>query len=66
VNESRTTIDDAAWRCASILVANLKPVFMSSELPDAHELIFETVRAAMEAVFLRTKEIARLKPCNNN
>jgi hypothetical protein len=66
VSESRTIIDEAAWRCASILVANLKPVFMPAEVRDAHELIYETVRAAMEAALLRTKENARLKPCNNN
>ena len=65
MSEDRT-IHDAAWTCASILVANLKPVFMPSELPDAHELIYETVRAAMEAAFIkRAREIARLNPSKN-
>jgi hypothetical protein len=59
-------IHDAAWTCASSIMDSINMVFMPAEVRDAHELIYQNVRAAIEAAFImRTRENARLKPsCN--
>jgi hypothetical protein len=65
VGENRS-IHDAAWSCATFLVEKLEPVFMPTELRDAHELIFDAVRAAIEAAFIaRARELQRLQPSRN-
>jgi hypothetical protein len=48
-------IHDEASRCAAILLANMKP----SDLPEAHEFIYRTVRIAIEtALVTQTREAA--------
>ena len=61
MGESHRIADDAAWAAASALMAILEPVFRPEEVADAHALLFEHIRACVEAAFvMRNKEI--LKP----
>lgn len=59
-------IHDPTFAAANLLMEKLDGVFRDDEKRDAFELIYGTIRAAIEAAFAaRAHEQARLNPCNN-
>ena len=65
MGESRIA-HDSAWAAASALMAILEPVFRPEEVAEAHTLIYEHIRACVEAAFMmRSRELQRLQPERN-
>jgi hypothetical protein len=57
-------IHDAAFAAATSLMDDLRPLFRDDEVRDGWEIMFETIKAAIEAAFIaRYREHERL--CKN-
>ena len=58
--------NDAAWECAGALMDALRGVFRPEELKDAHTVIHEHIKAAIETAFqMWNRELQRLCPSRN-
>jgi hypothetical protein len=59
-------VHDAAHACAASLMGIFEPILLPWEARDAGGLIYEHVKAAIEAAFLmRSRELRRLRASEN-
>jgi hypothetical protein len=59
-------IHDEAWQAANAIMTVFVPKFGAAEVKEAHALVYECVKAAIERVYLRREEERRrLNPTLN-